>query len=194
MMHKGQTHIKRNCFSIDIISNQLQSGYYRILLSKYFGRLYVDIWHASINFHEFLRLFVYYYFLSTKKNQQNAHNYPNKMRRFIRENIRIFDIWRISDILYSNSISEQNIRIRIRYPKKSEYPKNPSEPVFTIFESGSGRIFSEPYYIPMGKAVDSDIWSKPDMSTFFNAWVKSLSNPKLGGHGSCGGTVRIIPT
>jgi hypothetical protein len=29
MMHKGQTHIKRNCFSIDIISNQLQSGYYR---------------------------------------------------------------------------------------------------------------------------------------------------------------------
>ena len=69
-------------------------------------------------------------------------------RRFIRESIRIFDIRRISDILYSNSISEQNIRIRIRYPKKSGYPKIPSEPVFTIFESGSGRIFSEPYYIP----------------------------------------------
>jgi hypothetical protein len=81
----------------------------------------VDIWHASINFHEFLRLFVYYYFISTK-NQQNAHRYSNKIsgypRRFIRENIWIFDIRRISDILYSNSISEQNIRIRIRYPKK----------------------------------------------------------------------------
>jgi hypothetical protein len=81
----------------------------------------VDIWHASINFHESLRLFVYYYFLSTK-NQQNAHSYLNKIseypRRFIRENIRIFDIRRILDILYSNSISEQNIRIRIRYPKK----------------------------------------------------------------------------
>jgi hypothetical protein len=31
-----------------------------ILWSKYFGGLYVDIWYASINFHEFLRLFVYY--------------------------------------------------------------------------------------------------------------------------------------
>jgi hypothetical protein len=29
MMHKDQTHIKRNCFSIGIIPNQLQSGCYR---------------------------------------------------------------------------------------------------------------------------------------------------------------------
>jgi hypothetical protein len=29
MMHKGQTHIRRNCFSIDIISNKLQIGYYK---------------------------------------------------------------------------------------------------------------------------------------------------------------------
>jgi hypothetical protein len=36
----------------------------------------------------------------------------------------------------------------IRYPKKSGYPKIPSEPLFTIFESGSRRIFSKPYYIP----------------------------------------------
>jgi hypothetical protein len=28
MVHKGQTHIKRNCFSIYIISNNLQIGYY----------------------------------------------------------------------------------------------------------------------------------------------------------------------
>jgi hypothetical protein len=28
MMHKDQTHIKRNCFSIGIISNNLQSGCY----------------------------------------------------------------------------------------------------------------------------------------------------------------------
>jgi hypothetical protein len=34
MMHKGQTHIKRNCFSIDINSNQLQSGYYRRLRTR----------------------------------------------------------------------------------------------------------------------------------------------------------------
>jgi hypothetical protein len=27
-MHKGQTHIKRNCFSIGIISSKLQSGCY----------------------------------------------------------------------------------------------------------------------------------------------------------------------
>jgi hypothetical protein len=31
MMHKDQTHIKRNCFSIGIIPNQLQSGYYTCL-------------------------------------------------------------------------------------------------------------------------------------------------------------------
>jgi hypothetical protein len=30
MMHKDQTHIKRNCFSIGIIPNQLQSGYYNM--------------------------------------------------------------------------------------------------------------------------------------------------------------------
>jgi hypothetical protein len=29
MMHKDQTHIKRNSFSIDIISNNLQSGCYK---------------------------------------------------------------------------------------------------------------------------------------------------------------------
>jgi hypothetical protein len=28
MMHKDQTHIKRNCFSIGIISSNLQSGCY----------------------------------------------------------------------------------------------------------------------------------------------------------------------
>jgi hypothetical protein len=28
MMHKGQTHISRNFFSICIISNKLQIGYY----------------------------------------------------------------------------------------------------------------------------------------------------------------------
>jgi hypothetical protein len=28
MMHKDQTHIKRNCFSIGIISSKLQSGCY----------------------------------------------------------------------------------------------------------------------------------------------------------------------
>jgi hypothetical protein len=28
MMHKGQTHIRRNCFSIGIISSKLQSGCY----------------------------------------------------------------------------------------------------------------------------------------------------------------------
>jgi hypothetical protein len=28
MMHEGQTHIKRNCFSIGIISSNLQSGCY----------------------------------------------------------------------------------------------------------------------------------------------------------------------
>jgi hypothetical protein len=28
MMHKDQTHMKRNCFSIGIISSKLQSGCY----------------------------------------------------------------------------------------------------------------------------------------------------------------------
>jgi hypothetical protein len=28
-MHKGQTHIRRNCFSIYIISNKLQIGCYK---------------------------------------------------------------------------------------------------------------------------------------------------------------------
>jgi hypothetical protein len=61
---------------------------------------------------------------------------------------------------YSISDGYQTYCIRIRYPnkisvfvsvirKKSGYPKIPSEPVFTIFESGFGRIFSEPYYIPI---------------------------------------------
>jgi hypothetical protein len=60
---------------------------------------------------------------------------------------------------YSISDGYQTYCFRIRYPnkisvfvsvirKKSVYPKILSEPVFTIFESGSGRIFSEPYYIP----------------------------------------------
>jgi hypothetical protein len=55
--------------------------------------------------------------------------------------------------------------IRTKYPysyplsgKKSGYPKILSEPVFTIFESGSGRIFSEPYYIPS--------WYKGSFSRF----------------------------
>jgi hypothetical protein len=30
MMHKDQTHIKRNCFSIGIISSKLQSGCYSL--------------------------------------------------------------------------------------------------------------------------------------------------------------------
>jgi hypothetical protein len=30
MMHKDQTHIKRNCFSIGIISSKLQSGCYKM--------------------------------------------------------------------------------------------------------------------------------------------------------------------
>jgi hypothetical protein len=68
-------------------------------------------------------LLIYFY-----KKIKNAHSYPDKIsgypRRFIRENIRIFDIRRISDILYSNSISGQNIRIRIRYPKKVRISKN----------------------------------------------------------------------
>jgi hypothetical protein len=68
---------------------------------------------------------------------------------------------------YSISDVYQTYCIRIRYlnrisvfvsiiRKKSEYPKNPSEPVFTIFESGSGRIFSKPYYIPTG---DFSFWT-----------------------------------
>jgi hypothetical protein len=32
MMHKDQTHINRNCFSIGIISSKLQSGCYKIAL------------------------------------------------------------------------------------------------------------------------------------------------------------------
>jgi hypothetical protein len=58
--------------------------------------------------------------------------------------------------------------VRIRYPnrisvflsvirKKSGYPKIPSEPAFTIFESGFGWIFSEPYYIPTQKPPDRSI-------------------------------------
>jgi hypothetical protein len=31
MMHKGQTHIRRNCFSIYIISNNLQIGCYTVV-------------------------------------------------------------------------------------------------------------------------------------------------------------------
>jgi hypothetical protein len=31
-MHKDQTHIKRNCFSIGIISSNLQSGCYRLVV------------------------------------------------------------------------------------------------------------------------------------------------------------------
>jgi hypothetical protein len=62
------------------------------------------------------------------KKIKNTHSYPDKIsgypRRFIQENIQIFDIRRISDILYSNSISEQNICIRIRYPKKVRISEN----------------------------------------------------------------------
>jgi hypothetical protein len=60
---------------------------------------------------------------------------------------------------YSISDGYRTYCIRIRYlnkisvfvsviRKKFGYPKIPSEPVFIIFESGSGRIFFEPYYIP----------------------------------------------
>jgi hypothetical protein len=52
----------------------------------------------------------------------------------IRHIIIEFDIR--TEYLYSYPLSK----------KKSGYPKIPSEQVFTIFESG--RIFSEPYYIP----------------------------------------------
>jgi hypothetical protein len=38
MMHKDQTHIKRNCFSIGIISSNLQSGCYRGLYCSSPGR------------------------------------------------------------------------------------------------------------------------------------------------------------
>jgi hypothetical protein len=34
MMHKDQTHIKRNCFSIGIISSNLQSGCYTLLIHR----------------------------------------------------------------------------------------------------------------------------------------------------------------
>ena len=34
MMHKDQTHIKRNCFSIGIISSKLQSGCYTVQESE----------------------------------------------------------------------------------------------------------------------------------------------------------------
>jgi hypothetical protein len=34
MMHKDQTHMKRNCFSIGIISSKLQSGCYTVLRDK----------------------------------------------------------------------------------------------------------------------------------------------------------------
>jgi hypothetical protein len=48
MMHKGQTHIKRNCFSIDIISNQLQSGYYNPCAVILMLVLRVAFWSASL--------------------------------------------------------------------------------------------------------------------------------------------------
>jgi hypothetical protein len=65
---------------------------------------------------------------------------------------------------YSISDGYQTYCIRIRYPnrisvfvsvirKKSKYPKILSKPVFIIFESRSGRIFSEPYYIPIRKEL-----------------------------------------
>jgi hypothetical protein len=99
-------------------------SYCRFYGPNIFGELYVDIWYVSINFHEFLRLFVYYWFLSTKIKKMHTTIRLRYPRRFIWENIRIFDIRRISYILYSNSISEQNIRIRIRYPKKVWISKN----------------------------------------------------------------------
>jgi hypothetical protein len=43
MMHKDQTHIKRNCFSIYITSNKLQIGYYMcslIPLVVFFAQFY----------------------------------------------------------------------------------------------------------------------------------------------------------
>jgi hypothetical protein len=89
------------------------------------------IYEYMVCLHKFSWIFeaicVLLFFFSTK-NQQNAHSYPDKIsgysKRFIQENIRIFDIRRISDILYSNSISEQNIRIRILYPKKVRISEN----------------------------------------------------------------------
>ena len=118
----------------------------------------MDIWYASINFHEILRLFVYYNFFLQKINKMHTAiriRYP-----YIREDL--------SEKISRYSISDgyQTYCIRIRYPnkisvfvsviqKKSGYPKIPSEPVFIIFESGSGRIFSEPYYIPRSSAWQS---------------------------------------
>jgi hypothetical protein len=61
------------------------------------------------------------------------------------------------DIRYLTNIRDIvfEFDIQIEYPysyplskKRSGYPKISSEPAFTIFESGFGRIFSEPYYIP----------------------------------------------
>jgi hypothetical protein len=117
----------------------------------------MNIWYASINFHEFLRLFVYYYFFFLQK--------INKMHTAIR--IRYPDIRKdLSKKIFGYSISDgyQTYCIRIRYPnkisvfvsfirKKSGYPKILSELVFTIFKSRSGRIFSEPYYIPNPKTL-----------------------------------------
>jgi hypothetical protein len=78
-----------------------------------------------------------------KKNQQNAHNYPD-IREDLSEKISGYSI---SDMYQTYFTRIRNIRIPIRYPKKSGYPKISSESVFIIFESGSRRIFSEPYYI-----------------------------------------------
>jgi hypothetical protein len=65
---------------------------------------------------------------------------------------------KVTDIRYPTDISHiifgSDIRLDYLYSyplseKKTENPKILSESVFTIFESGSGRIFSEPYYIPI---------------------------------------------
>jgi hypothetical protein len=75
--------------------------------------------------------------------------------------------------------------IRTKYPysyplfeKKSGYPKIPSEPVFTIFESRSGQIFSEPYYIPTVDCVcRPDGYSEGRLRDLAEPVVKILRRP-----------------
>jgi hypothetical protein len=66
--------------------------------------------YDSIKFHKFFEV-ICILLISFKKDKMHTA-------------IWIFDIRWISDILYSNSISEQNIRIRIPYPKKVRISKN----------------------------------------------------------------------
>lgn len=68
----------------------------------------MDICCAYEKFHKFLRLFVYYYF--SLDNHQNAHNYLDIRKRYIREEI-FENIPR-----YLKSDRYQSSHIRIRYP------------------------------------------------------------------------------